>query len=204
MWALVEGTTIKEIIRNPRPMTIGSGGTAVQYPKNVFQLWSSEDLQRIGIYPVITSDSNLKDGNYYDNGEVAYTFSADRVLGSYPSATAKPLNDVLWTEGEDKPAGISTGDIKTLGLKTRHKEGINNHAHSLLKPYDWYSLRAADGGTAVPSNIATYRAAVRTQANAMCTKIDSVSTVDELAAQYVYDTSTPPARPLGEWPTLGA
>ena len=31
----------------------------------------------------------------------------------------------------------------------------------MLKPYDWYSLRAADGGTAVPSNIATYRAAVR-------------------------------------------
>jgi hypothetical protein len=74
---------------------------------------------------------------------------------------------------------------------------------SLLSRYDWYTLRAADGGTAVPSNIATYRAAVRTQANAMCTKIDSVSTVDELAAQYVYDTSTPPARPLGEWPVLG-
>ena len=68
MWALVEGTTIKEIIRNPRPMTIGSGDTAVQYPKNIFQLWSSEDLQSIGIYPVIKSDSNLKDVNYYDNG----------------------------------------------------------------------------------------------------------------------------------------
>jgi hypothetical protein len=37
----------------------------------------------------------------------------------------------------------------------------------------------------------------------MCTKIDAAADVDALAALYVYDTSTPPARPLGEWPVLG-
>ena len=45
----------------------------------------------------------------------------------------------------------------------------------------------------------TYRAAVRTASNDMETKIDACTTVDELAALYVY---TDDSRPLGEFPTL--
>ena len=41
--------------------------------------------------------------------------------------------------------------------------------------------READGGTAMPSNIKTYRAAVRTKANTHCTSIDEASDVDALA-----------------------
>jgi len=61
----------------------------------------------------------------------------------------------------------------------------------LLSKTDWYVLRETDGGTAVPANIATYRAAIRTKANEHHTSIDGVSDVDALAA-LVYD-----------WPTLG-
>ena len=200
MWALVEDNNITKLIGNPKPMVIGD----VQYPSNIFTSWSSAELKAIGLYEISVDSSNLKDNRYYINGDIVYAFGSDGVTGAYPSAVAKPLNDVLWLDSDDKPDGISTGDLRTEGLKNIHKKQINQEASVLLSKYDWYTLRAADGGTAVPSNIATYRAAVRTQANAMCTKIDSVSTVDELAAQYVYDTSTPPARPLGEWPTLGA
>jgi len=52
---------------------------------------------------------------------------------------------------------------------------------------------------AVPSDITTSRAAVRTKANEMCTAIDAVSDVDALAALYVY---TDGVRPLGELPTV--
>ena len=62
-------------------------------------------------------------------------------------------------------------------------------------------FKKADGGTAVPSNVNTYRTAIRTTANDMCTKIDAVADVDALAALYVYSTDS---RPLGEWPTLGS
>ena len=48
-------------------------------------------------------------------------------------------------------------------------------------------IRAAEGGTAVPSDIATRRAAVRTKSNAMCTAIDGAADVDALAALYVYN-----------------
>ena len=190
MWALVESNNITKLIRNPKPMVIGD----VQYPSNIFSSWSSADLKAIGLYEISVDESNLKDSRYYINGDIAYTYdsSGDAVNGAYPSATAKPLDDVLWLDSDDKPDGVSTGDFRTEGLKNIHKKLVNHEASVLLSKYDWYSLRAADGGTAVPSNIATYRAAVRTKANEHTTAIDAVSDVDALIA-LVYD-----------WPTLGS
>ena len=70
----------------------------------------------------------------------------------------------------------------------------------MLSTYDWYTLRATDGGTAVPSSVSTYRTAVRTKANQMTTAIDNAADVDALAALYVYNSDDPPTRPLGEFP----
>lgn len=201
MWALVESNNITEIIRNPKGITVGD----VQYPSSIFTMWSSAELKAIGLYSITVDSSNLKDGNYYVNGDVVYTYdsSADAVTGAYPSATAKALADVLWADGDEIPAGSAIGDVKEEGLKNRFKNSINLQANGLLSKYDWYSLRAADGGTAVPSNVATYRAAIRTKANSMCTQIDNASDVDALEALYTY-TGDPLTRPLGEWPTLGS
>ena len=88
------------------------------------------------------------------------------------------------------------------GLNYNHKEVINQQAAGNLAPTDWMVVRAAEGGTAVPSDITTSRAAVRTKANEMCTAIDAVSDVDALAALYVYNDAEPPVRPLGELPTV--
>ena len=63
-------------------------------------------------------------------------------------------------------------------------------------------VRAAEGGTAVPSSITTQRAAVRTKANAMCTQIDNAANVDALAALYEYNDANPPVRPIGELPSV--
>ena len=68
-------------------------------------------------------------------------------------------------------------------------------------------IREADGGTAMPSNIKTWRASVRTKANSMCTQIDNAADVDALAALYEYTntgTEEEPVftRPLGEFPEL--
>lgn len=201
MWALVESNSISEIISNPKPMVIGD----VQYPKNIFTSWSSSDLEAIGLYEITIDYSNLKNEMYYRNGDVVYTYdsSADAVTGAYPSAVALDMADVLWADGDEIPAGIAIGDVKVEGLKNKCKREINLQANSLLSKYDWYSLRAADGGTAVPSNVATYRAAIRTKANSMCTQIDNASDVDALEALYTY-TGDPLTRPLGEWPTLGS
>ncbi len=175
MWALVEDNNITQVFTRPKALTIGEN----QYQANIFNLWSTSELEALGIYEVVVDNTNLKDKEYYTNTDQTFAFSSGTVTASYGTATAKDLD----------------------GLKTKHKEIINGEAASLLAPYDWYTLRAADGGTAVPSNISTYRTAVRTKANDMCTKIDAVANVDALAALYVYSTDS---RPLGEWPTLGS
>jgi hypothetical protein len=177
MWALVEDNNVTQVFTRPKAITIGDN----QYQANIFNLWSTSELEALGIYAVVQDDSNKKDEKYYINTNQIFTFRGGVVTASYNSATAKDL-DVL---------------------KTEHKEKINAEAGSLLAQYDWYTLRAADGGTAVPSNIRAYRTAVRSKANEMCNTINSASNVDHLASLYVY-SGDPAARPLGEWPTLGS
>ena len=180
MWAKVEGASITELIPRPKAMTIGD----TQYPHNIFSLWSEADLKGIGIYSITIDNTNLKDKEYYQNTDITYTWDSDNetVTGTYGTATARPLADVLYT-AEDESDGLGTeGDIKQYGLKDRHKGLINKQAAGYLTKYDWYTLRAASGGTAIPSSVSTYQAAVRTKANQHTTAIDAVENVDALAA----------------------
>ena len=199
MWAIIESNTVKEILRGPKALTIEE----VKYPQNIFSTWSNSELADIGIVPVTIDKSNFKSQDYYINTNITYTYDADTktVTGTYGTATAKALADILYT-AEDETDGLGTeGDVKTRGLKSMHKEDINSQARNRLEQTDWMVIREADGGTAIPSNIKTHRAAVRTKSNEMCAKIDAVSDVDALAALYEY-SGDPLVRPLGEFPVL--
>jgi len=184
MWALVESNSITKTFNRPKGFTLGD----IQYPASIFTLWSKAEKEAIGLYEIIVDNSNLKDSAYYINGAESFTWASNTVTKSFASATAKALNDVTDEDGN-----------VTRGLKYNHKEVINSQAAGNLAPTDWMVVRAAEGGTAVPSDITTNRAAVRTKANEMCTAIDAVSDVDALAALYVY---TDGVRPLGELPTV--
>jgi hypothetical protein len=165
-------------------------------------MWTSSELEALGIYEVVIDNTNFKNQEYYINTDQTFAFASGTVTASYGTSTAKAIADTLYT-AQDETDGLGTeGEVKSTGLKTTHKGMINQQASSLLSQTDWYSIRAADGGTAVPSSVSNHRTAVRTKANAMCTQIDNAANVDALAALYVYNDSTPPVRPLGEWPTL--
>ena len=90
-----------------------------------------------------------------------------------------PFKMMVYVEDKDEYMEISS---VPKGLKTLKKEDINSQAGSLLQDTDWYTIREAEGGTAMPSNIKTWRAAVRTKANTHCTSIDNAADVDALAA----------------------
>ena len=214
MWALVESNNVTKVYTRPKGLTIGE----VNYPSNIFMLWSSSELEAIGIYEIVIDNSNLKDQEYYINTNQTFAFADGTVTASYGTATAKAIADTLYTaqnvtddvypEGHadagDRINTWSEGDVKTPGLKTNYKGVINLQAGGLLQATDWMVVRAAEGGTAVPSAITTWRAAVRTKANAMQVQIGNAADVDALAALYVYNDATPPVRPLGEFPVLGA
>ena len=200
MWALLNSdNTINKILTRPKALTIGK----VNYPSNIFMLWTSSELEAIGIYEIVIDNSNLKSQEYYINTNQTFAFADGVVTASYGTATAKPLDDILFTaQDETDELGVE-GEVKQPGIRKGYKDIINQQAGGLLQDTDWMVIRATEGGTAVPSDITTWRAAVRTKANAMQVQIDGAADVDALAALYVYNDSTPPVRPLGEFPTLG-
>ena len=176
MYALIENNEIKETFSNIRALTIGD----VQYPKNIFTVWSESELNNVGLYTVVFDNSNKKDDSCYTNTDVSYAFADGKVTASYGTATPKELDDV----------------------KSQKKALIKQQASHLLAPTDWYVIKATEVESySVPEAMTTYRADVRTASNDMESKIDACSTVDELAALYVY---TDGSRPLGEFPTLEA
>ena len=203
MWALVESNNVTQVYTRPKGLTIGD----VNYPSNIFMLWSSSELEAIGIYEIVIDNTNLKDKEYYINTNQSFDFADGVVTASYGTATAKPLDDVLFT-AQDETDGLGTeGEVKQPGIRQGHINNINLSAGSILQATDWMVVRAAEGGTAVPSSITTKRAAVRTKANAMCTQITNAANVDALATLYVYvNTGTEDSpvyeRPLGEFPTV--
>jgi hypothetical protein len=205
MWALVESDNVTQVFTRPKGITIGE----VNYPSNIFMLWTASELEALGIYEVVIDNTNLKSNEYYINTNQSFDFANGVVTASYGVATAKPLDDVLFTAQEETDGLGIEGEIKQYGLKPQHKAVINQQAGGILQATDWMVVRAAEGGTAVPSDIATWRAAVRTKSNDMCTAIDNAADVDALAALYAYtNTGTEESpvmeRPLGEFPELGA
>ena len=200
MWALVESNNVTKVYTRPKGLTIGD----VNYPSNIFMLWTSSELEAIGIYAVVIDNSNFKDQEYYINTDQSFAFADGTVTASYGTATAKAIADTLYT-AQDETDGLGTeGEVASRGLKYNYKQTINQQAGGLLQDTDWMVVRATEGGTAVPSDITTWRAAVRTKANAMCTAIGNAADIDALIALYVYNDDEPPVRPLGEFPVLGA
>jgi hypothetical protein len=185
MWALVESNSITKTFNRPKGFTLGD----IQYPASIFTLWSKAEKEAIGLYEIVVDNSNLKNQEYYINGAESITWNSETstVTKTFTTATAKAIADV------------TVDDVVTRGLKYNHKEIINQQAAGILTPTDWMVVRAAEGGTAVPSDITTKRAAVRTKANSMQAQIDGAADVDALAALYVY---TDGVRPLGELPTV--
>jgi len=205
MYALVEDGSISKLITNPKSMVIGD----VQYPAKIFQLWSESELNAIGIYEVITDSSNFKDEKWYINTNQSFAFADGTVTASYGTATAKAHADTTWSQDDedagDLPDDKSVGDIKTRGLKYNLIQTIKQQASGLLAPTDWYVVKASEvSDYSVPTNIATYRASVRTKSNEMETLITNASNTPALETLYTYTEQSDGSvtRPLGELPTL--
>jgi hypothetical protein len=161
-----------------------------------------------GIYEVIYDTSNLKDQEFYWNGAETFTFANDQVTASYAPATAKKLEDTNEVKEDGNPLLDQDGkQVVTKGLKSIHVARIKSQAAGALQSTDWYIIRNAESGASIPTNISTYRTAVRTKSNDMEALINAVSSVVELASLYAYvNTGTEQApvytRPLGEFPRL--
>ena len=67
-------------------------------------------------------------------------------------------------------------------LKKSMKSKVKSIASSTLAQSDWMSVREHDGGTAMPSDWKTYRAAIRTESNTKEAEIDALADLDAIKA----------------------
>ena len=204
MYALVESGSITKIFTNPKGFVLNNN----QYPADIFYKWTKDEKEAIGIYEIETDSTNFKDEKWYINTNESYAFGSGKVTRSWGTATAKAHADTLWTE-EDKtddkiPEGKDVGDVAVEGLKTVLIRTLKSQAAGILQKTDWYVIRKADSGTAIPSAIATHRAAVRTKCAEMETAITNAADTPALETLYTYTRQEDDSitRPLGELPEL--
>jgi hypothetical protein len=203
MYALITDGSIAKYLSGNRGITIGG----IQYPQNIFTVWTAAEKEAIGIYEVIQNNAKKKDEAYYINTNQTFTYDADAgtVTATYGDATAKAHADANATDAD----GNDLDPVVVIeGLKTQLIRTVKAQAAGILQDTDWYIVRKADAGTAVPSAITTHRAAVRTKAAAQETQITNASDTPALETLYAYvntaDEGDPEVfeRPLGELPTL--
>ena len=204
MFALIQNQQITKFYNGNKGVIIEDN----QYPRSIFTLWSEAQRNAIGIFEVTVDTTNKKDEQWYINTNVSYGVESNKAVGSYGTATAKAHVDTLWTS-QDKtdgkiPTGKDVGDVAVEGLKTVLIKKLKNQAAGELSKTDWYIVRKADAGPAVPSAITTHRAAVSTKAAEMETAITNASDTPALETLYTYTTNDAgvQSRPLGELPRL--
>jgi hypothetical protein len=163
------------LVKTPRGLTLNG----IQHPRNIFTLWTKAELAAIGVKPAsITS----VDQRYKNSGELTWDLSGAEAVGTY-----------------------ATTDKVAADLKTEMAATVNSMAASILSQSDWMSIRAADGGTAVPAAWATYRTAVRTTCNAKETAIAALTNMDAVKAYeahpvtYTRKTGTTDAEGVTTW-----
>ena len=126
----------------------------VTYPKTIFR--DSATLTSLGIKPFSTV---TPDSRYYWNGAYTVDTSGAEVVGTY-AGTAR--------------------DVATLKAGMLSK--TNSHVAGLHAAIDWYWSRAAKGGTAVPSNIATYATALYSEHETIKTAIAALTDIAGIVA----------------------
>ena len=124
----------------------------ITHPKAIFR--DSAMLTSLGIKPYREVS---QDSRYYWPGSYSVDTSGDEVVGTY-AGTAKDL------------ATLRAGML----------EKTNAHVAGLLEKIDWYWARAAKGGTAVPSNIASYATAVYSEHETKKTEIAGLNTLAKI------------------------
>ena len=203
MYALVESESITKIFSYPKGFSLGD----IQYSRDIFTKWSTEEKEAIGIYEIVFDDTNKKDESWYINTNQTFAFANEVVTASYGTATPKAHADTTWSQDDeddgDLPDDKSVGDIKTRGLKYNLIQTLKSQVANELARTDWYITRNTEKSTAIPSAVSTHRDAVRTKQASMETQITNASDTPALETLHTYTTTDGvQSRPLGELPVL--
>jgi len=179
-----------------RPGKAWTDQTGVTHPAS-WHTYSAERKAELGITEIVQQphpDSRLYNWGYNDDGTV--------------TSTAKALDDVDEVDENGDPLLDDDGvQVVTKGVKSNLITEVKTQQGALLAGTDWAVIRNADTGDAIPANIATYRAAIRSKATEMETAITDAADTDAVAALFLMytledDGSTTKSGILYDWPEL--
>lgn len=87
---------------------------------------------------------------------------------------ARPsVNVTLYWDGTEFVWSAFPIDLDLIGAQNYVTNLVNDKAHALLQPSDWYVVRQSETGTAIPEEWNTWRAAVRDAAKAKKTAVSA-------------------------------
>ena len=184
---------------NGRTIRTGKAWTddnGVRHPAN-WHVWSATEKAAAGVIEIVEEtppDSRLYDWSQNSDGTI--------------TSAAKNLNDVNAVDKDGDPILDDDGNqVINRGVKWNLKQEVKNQQGSLLDQTDWAIVRKVDKDIAVPSNIQTWRDAIRTKATEMETAIDNAADTDAVAALFLTytineDGSQTKSGILYDWPEL--
>ena len=152
MWALIQNNAIVRTFNRPKPITIDN----IQHPRTIFNLWSEEELNKIGIYTV------------------------QKNITGFNSKTQKQLSSSTVFENNIVVESNVVVDRPLDEIKQSLNTDVSNTLSSYLSETDWYYIRKLDKDIAIPSAIQTWRNELRNNALSMETAINNASNVNEI------------------------
>jgi len=151
---------------NPLAVDVAFSHNDINYPANWLRLSTAEEKAALGITEV--ADPTIFDGRFYEN-----------------DGSEKKLTDTNEVDINGDPVLDENGNqVVTLGVKSILKAQEKVIAGGLLARYDWYVVRKAEKGTAIPSAIQTFRDQVRTACDTREKEIDACSDTAALVTLY--------------------
>ena len=199
MWARVEDENVIEIIPHPKPITVDE----ISHPRAIFTAWTDADRRNIGIYTV--QQAEKLDARFYIPKNPTYAVSGTDVIETIEKSADKELTDTNDVDENGDPVLDDHGNqTVTLGLKSKAKLRADVYANRLLHIFDWLVQRKVTADTAIPSDVTTYMAAVRTAHASICTAIDNASDLDAFIVLHTdelnEDGTLKTVRKVNDWP----
>ena len=181
MWARIENNNIVEYYDRKQSLLLND----VRYSSQIFTIWTDAQRKELGIVPIVISGSHL-DTNYYIEHNHSDAIAGDgnsviRTIGV--KAADRALEDVDAVD-EDGNAVLDQYGVQmvTRGLKYNAIQTVKQQQSGYLSRTDWYIIRKADVGTAIPTAIQTFRNAIRADATRIENAITAATTMDEFIA----------------------
>ena len=183
MWGYVKDNKVEEIIRFPKTIVIDD----IKHPRAIFNTWSWEELNTIGIYEVVDSGSKGDDKFEYTS-QPTYTFSSKNknITTSY-TITEKLLDDenAKNEDGSDMKDPITGEQVINYGLKTEAIEQTKKTAYSLISRFNWLVERSIyDSSKSIPDSVKTYVASIRADSDAIETAIKGATTMKNVTCEF--------------------